>query len=234
MASSALITLDLTAPSSVTVSIDSGASITSDANGDVTLTIASPDADTQHMKIYGDVSDTQATSEYRALEANAPWISFATSKTVRLSAGTGSKTVRVKTRDNVLNVSSEASDSITWDTAIPTINITVALTPTKISKQATADTATLSFQSDIALDQWKVNLVTNANEIHSAGTVIPEAGGSDTQGGALAATTTQQVTIKGVDLESAGASGAGATGTEHRIKVFGRSASNQQWSVGSS
>lgn len=230
MASSTLITLDLTAPDAA-LSIDAGASVTSDV--DVDLTITSAASDKAQMKIYGDVSDTFATSEYRAVEANAPWISFAASKTIRLSAGDAVKTVRVKVRDDVDNVSSEATDSITLNTAIPVISITVALSPTKISKQTSKDTATLSFQSDIALDQWKVKIVSNANDPDTAGTVIPEAGGSDTQGGALAATTNQQVTIKGVDLESAGAAGGpAAAGVQSRIKVFGRSAANQQWSVG--
>lgn len=229
MASSALITLDLTAPDAA-VSIEGGSSVTSDV--DVDLTITSAASDKQHMKIYGDVNDTFATSEYRAVEANAPWIAFSGTKTVRLSTGDGTKTVKVKVRDDVLNVSSEATDTISLNTAIPTINITVALSPTKISKQATIDEADLTFQSDIALDQWKVNLVTAANEVHTAGTVIPEAAGSETQGTTLAATTDQVVTITGTDLESAGASGAGAGGTQVRIKVFGRSAANGQWSVG--
>ena len=231
MAASTQITLDLTAPD-VTLSIDAGASVTSDLDVDLTITCA--DSDKSQMKIYGNVDDAFATGEYRAVEANAPWIAFAASKTVRLASGNGVKTVRIKVRDDVFNTSAEATDTISLDTDIPVISITVALSPTKISKQSTKDTATLTFQSDIALDQWKVNLTTNANDVHTAGTVIPEAGGSDTQGAALAATTPQEVTIKGVDLESAGASGAGSTGTQVRIKVFGRSASNQQWSVGSS
>lgn len=229
MASSTLITLDLTAPDAA-LSIEGGSSVTSDA--DVDLTITSAASDKAQMKIYGDVDDAFATSEYRAVEANAPWISFNASKTVRLSAIDGAKTVRVKVRDDVNNVSTEASDSITLNTLIPTLSITVALTPTKISKQTTKDTATFTFESDVDLDQWKVNLVAAQDEAHTAGTVIPETGGSDTQGTTLAADTPQVVTITGTDLEAAGASGAGATGTQARIKVFGRSAENGQWSVG--
>lgn len=232
MASSTLITLDLTAPDAA-LSIDGGAAVTSDV--DVDLTITSAASDKAQMKIYGDVDDAQAPAEYRAAEGDAPWIAFSASKTIRLSSGDAVKTVRVKVRDDVDNVSSEASDTITLNTAIPIISITVALSPTKISKQTGKDTATLSFQSDVALDQWQVRLVTNANDPQTAGVVIPEAGGSDTQGGALAATTTQEVTIKGVDLETAGAAGGpAAEGVQHRIKVFGRSAANQQWSAGSS
>lgn len=229
MASSTLITLDLTAPPAAVV-IDAGAGVTSDR--DVDLAITSADADKAQMKIYGDVDDAFAPTEYRTLEANAPWISFAAAKVVRVSAGDGVKTVRIKVRDDVNNASGEATDTITLDTTIPVITISVALAPTKVSKQATKDTATLTFTSDIALDQWEVRVVPNANDPHTAGAIIPEAGGSDTQGAALAAATPQVVTIKGVDLESAGASGAGSGGTQHRVKVFGRAAANQQWSVG--
>lgn len=232
MASSALITLDLTAPDAA-VSIEGGASVTTDQ--DVDLAITSAAADKTWMKIYGDVDDAQAPGEYRTLEANAPWIAFDVAKTVRVSAGNGVKTVRVKIRDDVFNASGEVTDSITLDTTIPVITITAAPAPSKISKQATKDTAVLTFESDIALDQWKVNLTINANDPHSAGVVIPEAGGSETQGTALAAATSQQITIKGADLEAAGAAGGpDPEGVDHTIKVFGRSAANQQWSVGGS
>jgi hypothetical protein len=231
MAASTTITLDLTAPVA-TVEIDGGASVTSDIDVDLVITCA--DTDKSQMKIYGDVDDAFATGEYRALEANAPWISFAGTKTVRLSATDGTKTVKVKVRDDVFNTSTEASDAITLNTAIPIISITTPLSPTKISKQATKDTATLTFESDIELDQWQVRLVPAANSAQTAGTVIPEDGGSDTQGTTLAEETGQLVTVKGVDLETAGATGGGSTGTAHIIKVFGRSALNGQWSAGSS
>lgn len=229
MAASATITLDLTAPDAAVV-IDAGAAVSTDHN--VALAITSVAADKAQMKIYGDVDDAANPAEYRALEANAPWIAFNAAKAVTVSAGDGVKTVRVKVRDDVNNTSVEATDTITVDTTIPTITITVALAPAKISKQATKDAATLTFQSDIALDQWETRIVANATDPHTAGTIIGEAGGSDTQGGAVAAATPQVVSIKGADLEAAGASGAGAGGTQVLVKVFGRSAANQQWSVG--
>jgi hypothetical protein len=231
MPASASITLDLTAPDAA-VSVEAGASVTSDVDVDIAITSAA--ADKSQMKIYGNVDDSHAPAEYRAVEANAPWISFAASKTIRLASGDGTKTVRVKVRDDVFNTSTEATDAITLDTSIPVIDITVAPSPTKISKQATKDTVTLTFESDIDLDQWKVNVTANASDAHSAGTIIPETGGSETQGAALNAETPQVVTIKGVDLEAAGAPGGPAAGgVASIIKVFGRSETNQQWSVGS-
>lgn len=230
MASSALLTLDLTAPDAA-VEIEEGVSVTSSVDVDIAITSAA--SDKAQMKIYGDVDDAFATSEYRASEANAPWISFAGTKSIRLSATDGVKTVRVKVRDDVNNTSSEATDTITLSTEIPVITITTALAPTKISKQTGKDTATLEFESDVELSEWQVRIVPSANSTVSAGTQIEDANGSVVSGEDLDAETSQEVTIVGADLEAAGASGAGATGTQHRIKVFGRSADNGLWSVGS-
>jgi hypothetical protein len=240
MASTATLTLDTTAPS-VSLQIDGGASTTTDL--DVDLTITSAAVDKYQMKIYGDVSDTFATAEYRALEANAPWIAFAGTKTgVKITSGDGSKTIRIKVVDDVGNVSSEATATITLNTAIPTITISTPLSASetdassnpKISKISGKDTATLGFTSNVALDQWQVRRVPNATDTVAAGTVIPQTAGSTTQGTTLAASTEQTVTIKGTDFESAGASGTGTPeGNSYIVKVFGRNASNGLWSVGS-
>jgi hypothetical protein len=225
MAASATLTLDTTAPDAA-VDINSGGTVTS--SRDVTLTITSAASDKAFVKIYGDVDDAFDTANYRALEANAPWISFVGTKSVRLSVTDGTKVVRVKVKDDVDNVSTEATDSISLSTAIPTITISVALTPTKISKQTGKRTATLSFQSDVALQAWKVKVVPAANSVDTAGVQIPTTGGSlNVTGGSLAATTNQQVTIDGADLETASA-GDGAK----IVKVFGQATSNGLWSAG--
>jgi hypothetical protein len=127
---------------------------------------------------------------------------------------------------DVGNQSSPATDTITLDTAIPVITISVAASPTKISKVATFDTSTFQFQSDTILTSWKVKVVPAIGSLESAGTQIPTTGGStNVTGGALAATTNQSVTIKGADLEAASA-GDGAK----IIKVFGQDAAGL-WSV---
>jgi len=143
MASYTTITLDTTVPAGVTVSINSGDGTTT--SRDVTLTIATSDSPTTgyQMKIYGDVDDSFDTANYRTLEANAPWISYATSKSVRLTAGDGSKTVRIKIRDDVGNASAESTDVISLDTTVPVVTVG-APSVTKISKISTSSTPSRS------------------------------------------------------------------------------------------
>ena len=219
MASYTTITLDTTAPGGVTVSINGGDSLTTD--DDVTLTIATSDGDTTgyQMKVYGDLDDAAAPSEYRADEADAPWISYATSKSVRLAAGDGSKTVKIKIRDDVWNVSSEATDTITLDATVPVVTIQPGSPDvSKISKVSGRDVATIVWQSDSQYDEYKVKVVPATGSVHTAGTVIPSAGGSTNVSGSTAdqpADTNVTTEITGTDLESASA-GDG----DKIIKVF--------------
>jgi hypothetical protein len=233
MASSVTITLDTAAPAGVTIVL-AGNAATVTAR-DVSAAIGSTDADLTgyQMKIYGDVDDAFATTEYRALEANAPWISFAATKSIRLSTTDGVKVVRVKIRDDVQNVSSEANDSITLDTTVPVISVTSGPTPARISKQTGKRTSSFTFQSDVALSAWKVKLVSNANDPDTAGTQIATTNGStNVTGGALASATGTTVQIDGADLELAGVNGNAAyNGAAGIVKVFGQAASNGAWSV---
>jgi hypothetical protein len=233
MASSVTITLDTSAPAGVTIVL-AGNAATVTAR-DVSAAIGSTDADLTgyQMKIYGDVDDAFATTEYRALEANAPWISFAATKSIRLSTTDGVKVVRVKIRDDVQNVSSEATDSITLDTTVPVISITSGPTPARISKQTGKRTSSFTFQSSVALSAWKVKLVADANDSDTAGTQIATTNGStNVTGGALAAATGTTVQIDGADLELAGVNGNAAyNGAAGIVKVFGQASSNGAWSV---
>ena len=58
----------------------------------------------------------------------AGWVSYATTKTWALTAGSGTKTVKVWFRDNVGNVSEPTSDTIYRDT-IPPVNGTLTIVP---------------------------------------------------------------------------------------------------------
>jgi hypothetical protein len=226
MATTYTLELDTSPPTSPTVSIDGGAAFSGDH--DVVLTLGITGADAAQVKIYGDVDDAFATSEYRAAEANAPWVSWATSKNVRLSAGDGAKTVRIKVRDDVLNVSTEGSDAITVDTSLPVPNITTAPDRTKISKQATRDTSTFGWQSDVVFDEYKVKIVASTGAAHSTGVQVPTAGGSSNvagNAGGYPATTTITTAITGTDLESADAGDGNKI-----VKVFVKDAAGN-WSV---
>lgn len=215
MASTFTLTLDTTAPAGVALDINSGAAYaTAQA---VTAQPSTTDGTTTgyQMKIWGSV-DTAADANIQATEGASTWIAYSASHAVTLSSGDGSKTLNVRIRDDVGNQSSSASKSITLDTTVPVATVSVAPSPTKISKVATFDTTTFQFQADVAIQAWKVKVVPATNSIESAGTTIPTtAGSTNTTGGALAATTNQSVTIKGTDLETASA-GDGAK----IVKVF--------------
>lgn len=215
MANNFNLTLDTTAPGGVALNINSSASYASTQA--VTAQPLTTDGVTTsyQMKIYGDV-DTADNANIQATEGASSWITYSTSQAVKLSSGDGSKTLRLKIRDDVGNASSEVTHSITLDTAAPVATISVAASPTKISKIATFDTTTFQFQADSAIQAWKVKVVPSTGSIESAGTTIPTtAGSTNTTGTTLAATTNQTVTIKGTDLETA----SSGDGTKI-VKVF--------------
>lgn len=215
------LTLDTTAPAGVSISINAGAAYATSQT--VTATIATTDsggAPTGYqMIVYGDV-DTSNDANVQATEGASTWITFATSKSVKLSSGDGSKTLRLKIRDDVNNASSEATDAITLDTTLPTVTITSAggvADVSKISKQTGKRTATFTWQSDSQYDAYKVKVVPATGSIQSAGTQIPTTGGSTNMSGSTAdqpAATNVTSAIDGADLETAGAEGVNI------IKVF--------------
>lgn len=225
MASYVTLTLDTTAPAGGAVSINSGDVATVSRDVSVAITSTDPDLTGYQVKIYGDVDDAFATGSYRAVEGNAPWITLSSPHSVRLSTGDGTKTVRVKIRDTVNNTTSELTDTISLDTAAPVVTIGSGPTPARISKQTGKDSSDLSFSTDTAVTAWKVKAVSSTGAAHSTGTQIPTtAGSSNVTGGALGAATPQTVTIKGTDLETAGAEG------DNIIKVFAQDAAGN-WSV---
>lgn len=207
--------LDTTAPAGVTVSINAAAAYATAQL--VNLTIGTSDGVTTgyQMKIWGTV-DTAYDANVQATEGASAWITYATSKQVKLAAGDGTKTIFVKIRDDVLNESAQASGSITLDTTLPTVSISAGPDVTKVSKISTKDTCTLSFTADSHIQAWKVKVVPSSSSIESAGAQIGTTYGSTgVTGGALAASTPQAVTIKGADLEAA----SSGDGTKI-IKIF--------------
>lgn len=225
MASSFLLTLKTAAPAAG-VNIDAGATWTIDL--DVALAITS-DADTTgySMKIYGDVDDAFAPTEYRTLEANAPWISFAAAKTVKVTGGDALKTVRVKVRDAVGNISGEATDAITLDTTAPVPNVTAGPAPAVISKQVGFRTSAFTVVPNSDIVAWEARVVVNATDARGAGTLIPQTNGSVTQGGAVASGANINGSIDGRDLETASPGDA-----QKRVKIFMQDAAGN-WSVAS-
>lgn len=219
MSTNFILTLDTTAPADVTLVLNDGDAFTGSVDATATIGTSDPFTTGYQVKLWGDV-------EGAATEADAVWVGFASTLPVTLTAGDGLKTVSLRMRDDVGNESIVATDTITLDTLAPVITITVDPTPVKISKVPTFDTSIFTFVVDSDAQEWKVKVVPDANSPESAGTTVPTDGGSvNTTGGALAAATGTQVTIKGADLEAA-SPGDG----DKLLKVFARDLSGS-WSV---
>jgi len=216
-ASYVTVTLDTTGPADASVSINGGDVYATDQT--VTLTIGTTDSDTTgyQMKVYGDV-DEAADANVQTAEGDSAWITFATSKSIELASGDGSKTVYVKIRDDVWNVSTEASDSITLDTTQPTVTVQSGPTPDRISKIDTKDETEIVWQSDQQYDEYKVKVVATSGAAHTTGTQIPTTAGSTNVSGSTAdqpEDTNVTTKVNGADLETASA-GDG----DKIIKVF--------------
>ena len=217
------LTLDTTAPSSPTISLDGGASYASAQL--ITTTINGSGADIIQMLIWGDV-DIAHNANIQVLEGNSSWITYSTSQQVKLSAGDGSKTIYLKIRDDVYNVSSQASDSIILDTTVPVVTLTGA-DLTKISKQTGKNISSFSFSVDSSFVEYKIKVVGATGAAEGTGTLISNANGSiNTFGtGSYPASTPINVQINAADLEI-----ASAGDSVKIIKVFVKEANNA-WSV---
>lgn len=219
MASYFNLTLDTTAPSGLTLEINDGAIYTTNPVVELSIGISDEVTTGYQMKIWG-ITDVES-------EEDATWENFATSKSVSLPSGNGLKTIHVKVRDDVGNESTEASDSITLDTTVPTVTIT-GPDKSKISKIVGFNQSIINFMADVAFEEYKVCVVPANSSAENAGTIIGTDNGSiNTSGseGGYEASTNIQVTITGADLEAA------STGDGVKIvKVFVKNAAGT-WSV---
>ena len=219
MASYFNLTLDTTAPSGLTLSINDGALYTTSTAVTLKIGVADEATTGYQMKIWGiaDVAD----------EGSASWETFATTKSVTLTSGDGLKTVHVKVRDDVGNESAEATDTITLDTTIPVVTVT-GPDKSKISKVSSFNQSVINFTTDVEFTEYKVCVVPQTSSTQDAGTVIPTDNGSTNTSGSAGnypASQNIRVTITGADLETA-SSGDGVK----IVKVFVKTASGL-WSV---
>lgn len=226
MANYVYITLDTTAPSNPTITISGGAIYTTNQLVNLSVSVGDGSTSGYQMKIWGDV-DTSYDVNIQSTEGASQWIPYNASPQVKLASGDGAKSISMRVRDDVHNVSSVDVDNITLDTSIPTVTTT---TPdvAKISKVAGKDTASFTFTSNEDFVEYKVKLVGATGNTHDTGIQIPITNGS-TNTGATGTFTSGQVitvTIKGGDLEDAGAT----TDGQKIIKVFVKDASGQ-WSA---
>ena len=209
MASYFNLTLDTTAPSGLTVSINDDALYTTSTTVTVKLTLSDEQTSGYQMKIWGIAG--------AANEGDASWETYAAEKSVILESGDGLKTVHVKVRDDVGNETAEASDDITLNTTVPTVTVT-GPDKSKISKVSGFDKSKISFTVDVEFAEYKVCVVPETSSTQDAGTQIPTNGGSVNTsgiGGSYPASTPIEVTISGADLQTA-SSGDGVK----VVKVF--------------
>lgn len=221
MASYFNLTLDTTAPSGLVVKVNGDDIYATSTAATLTLTMTDGDPTGYQMKIWG--------VEGVADEGSASWETYAASKSITLPTGDGLKTVHVKVRDSVGNETTEATDSITLDTAVPTVTVTGPDNST-ISEVEGFDKAVINFMSDIAFVEYKVCVVPATSSTQDAGTVIPTTAGSINTSGTsedepYEAETNIKVTIDGTDLKTA-SSGDGVK----IVKVFVRNAAGT-WST---
>ena len=219
MASYFNLTLDTMAPAGLAVQLNGDDIYTTTPSVELTLTLTDSPTTGYQMKIWGVEGVTD--------EDSASWETYAASKSVTLPSGAGLKTVYVKVRDAVGNESSAASDSITLDTAVPTVTVTGPDKST-ISKVVGFDMAVINFMSDIAFEEYKVCVVPATSSTQESGKQIPTTNGSvitSGSAGGYEADTNIEVKINGTDLETA-SSGDGVK----IVKVFVKNAAGT-WST---
>lgn len=226
MANYFTLTLDTTGPANPQIKIENGALYTTTQL--VSCSISTSDSVTTgyQMKVWGNVDKTHDT-DVQDTEVASTWITYGTSKQVKLSTTDGNKTVYLKIRDDVHNPSAQASASIILDTDAPAVTIS-GPDVVKISKQTGKDEASFSFQVNEVFDEYKVKVVASSAATHDAGTVIPTTAGSTNMSGTVGsypADTAINCKIKGADLETA-STGDG----EKTIKVFAKDKAGQ-WSA---
>lgn len=218
--------LDTTAPASPTIQLEGGAVYTSALLVNASITTGDVDTTGYQMKIWGDV-DTTYDTDVQDTEVGSTWITFSATKQIKLATGDGSKTVYLRIRDDVHNVSAQATDSITLDTNLPVVT-TTAPDVTKISKQAGKNICSFSFSVSEPFTEYKVKVVSSSGASHDTGVVIPTTAGSTNTSATGSFDTSVggniNVQIYGTDLETASA-GDG----EKIIKVFAKDASGA-WS----
>jgi hypothetical protein len=215
------LTLDTLAPSGLALTINGGQTVVTSSSVTLGLSVSDGSTSGYSMLIYGDVDDGLT-------EAQATWETFAATKSITLKSGDGSKKVKAKVKDDVGNVSSEATVTVTLDTTVPVITISAGPDKSKISTVSGYDTAAFSFTSDSDFTEYKVKIVPSTASTHDTGTQIGTTNGSTNMSGSgsFSASTPISCTIKGADL-SAAVSGVNAA---YVVKVFVKDTSGL-WSV---
>jgi len=217
------LTLDTTAPASCTIVFTGNPTYISAQIQN--LTIGNPDGTASQMKIWGDI-DGAYDPQIQSAEGSSAWITYATSKQIKVSAGDGPKTIYLRVRDDVYNASGQSQTTVTYDGSLPVVNITGPDVDT-ISEQVGKNVCSFSFTCTEIFDEYKVKVVAAAGNAHDTGVQIGTTNSSTNMAGAAGdypAATGINCTITGADLKAASA-GDG----DKIIKVFCKDKSGQ-WS----
>lgn len=220
------LTLDTTGVSSPTISLDGGATYTSQQLINATIGCGDGDTTGYQMKIWGNV-DTSYNANIQDTEVASAWITYNTSQQIKLSSGDGLKTIYLKIRDDVYNESAQASDSINLDTTLPVVTI-AGPDVQKISEQSGKNICAFSFQSNEIFSEYKVKVVAASGNAHDTGVQIGTTNGSTNMSGSdgnYPANTPINCQINGSDLKAASPSDGLKV-----IKVFVKDLSGS-WSV---
>jgi hypothetical protein len=210
--------LDTTAPATPTLSLDGGSAFANDLLVDCLIGTADGDTTGYSMKIWGSV-DTLYDGAIQATEEASDWIAFSTSKQIKITEVDGTKTINVRIRDQVNNVSGMVSDTISYDSTKPVVTTSLP-DVTSISTNTDKNVVNFTFQVDSPFVEYRVKAVNSTGAEEVAGTQILTTNGSiNTSGtGTFDTTVTPiNVTIYGLDLQTA-SSGDGLK----TIKVFVR------------
>lgn len=222
------LTLDTTPPAAPSIQIAGGAAQTISLTP--TLSISSSELDIKDMLIYGDIVDSNGDP---ITESDAVWQTFASTASIRFDEALETKTVYVKLRDDVGNISTAGSATIELVEEAPVVTIQSISTGTvtndgtyRISEQTGYNQATVTFRVDKQVQEYKAVVVQNTTDLHTAGTAITGTSWIAADNTEIkAANTDITLTITGTNYKTA----VSSDGT-YIVKIFAKSKAGN-WSV---
>lgn len=212
------VTLDTTAPATPTLSLDGGSAFANDLLVDCLIGTADGDTTGYSMKIWGTV-DVGYDGAIQATEGASDWITYSPSKQIKITEDNGMKTINIRIRDQVNNVSGMVSDTISYDSTKPVVTTSLP-DVSSISTNTDKNVVNFTFQVSEPFVEYRVKAVNSTGAEEVAGIQIPTTNGSTNTSGTGTFDTTVtpiNVTIYGLDLQTA-SSGDGLK----TIKVFVR------------
>lgn len=219
--------LDTTAPATPTLSLDGGSAFASDLLVDCAIGTADGDTTGYMMKIWGTGIDTTYDLKIQATEGASDWITYSPTKQIKITEINELKTVNVRIRDSVENISGTTTATISYDSTKPVVQTSLPDVD-RISVDTAKNVVNFTFQVDSPFIEYRVKVVNSYGAEEVAGTQIPTTNGSINTSGTGTFDTTLNpinVTIYGADLQTA------SSGDSTKIiKVFVREFEGADWS----